>query len=219
MSSNGPQITDEMIDAEIARRRNRRNLLFFGAGLAALVVVVVAVTLGVVALTDDDESDNVAVGTYQRESRTTAPPTKTATVDVPVAIGTSQTLSDGGNREILTYAVTGVEIDGECTDPYASTPQNGHFLVVDIEVETTANYTTDYDSLLSPYQGDWSIVGPDGITETGLATGPSYGCTNSQVPDGFAPNSKYAYKVSFDTRNTTGTLRYIVGKSTTSWKY
>jgi hypothetical protein len=37
------------------------------------------------------------------------------------------------------------------------------------------------------------------------------------VPDGFALSSKYSYVIAFDTKNTTGTLRYSLGKAQSSW--
>lgn len=76
--------------------------------------------------------------------------------------------------------------------------------------QTTNNYSSDYDQVLSPYKGGWSIVGPDGITETGITTAAAYGCADSQIPRGRAPSSHFAYKVAFDARNTGGTLRYQV---------
>jgi hypothetical protein len=85
--------------------------------------------------------------------------------------------------------------------------------------ERGAPETGAADEVLLPYKGGWSIVGPDGITETGITTAAAYGCADSQIPRGRAPSSHYAYKVAFDARNTGGTLRYQVGSVINSWKF
>jgi hypothetical protein len=54
--------------------------------------------------------------------------------------------------------------------------------VVPSRGQTTNNYSSDYDEVISPYKGGWSIVGSDGITETGITTAAAYGCADSQIP-------------------------------------
>ncbi len=51
-------------------------------------------------------------------------------------------------------------------------------------------------------------MGQDGLTESSLATGPSFGCLDRSMslPDSLSPASKYRGAVVLDSANSSGTL-------------
>lgn len=199
------------------RRRSPWLWVALGAGVVLLVVVAVVATALIVGGQSDDSSSAAATSrTWTTTTATTTPPAD----DGPLALGEETTLT-GSGTEILTYAVTSI-VEGEqnCPGTVYNEIENGHLLVVGMKVTTTAAFDPDnYSTVLSPYKGGWTIVGPDGITETGITSAAAYGCTDDQIPRDFARSSTYQYKISFDTRNTTGLLKYSVGQAMSSWRF
>ncbi|ART68829.1 hypothetical protein BTO20_09715 [Mycobacterium dioxanotrophicus] len=124
------------------------------------------------------------------------------------------------NIPTLNYAVTSIVVDGLCPGPTIPST-HGHLLLVGLDVQTAPAFTAgNARGILSPYGGaGWSIIGPDGITQTGLTSSATYICADSQIPPVFAPNQHYAYKLAFDTSHTTGTLQYQVEYVISRWKY
>lgn len=124
------------------------------------------------------------------------------------------------NIPTLTYAVTSIDVDGRCPGPTIPTT-NGHLVLVGLDVQTTPEFSEQSArGILSPYGAPgWSIIGPDGITQTGLTSSATYICADSQIPQSFSPGQRYAYKLAFDTKNTTGTIQYQVESVISRWKY
>jgi hypothetical protein len=108
-----------------------------------------------------------------------------------------------------TFVVDKITVNGKCTNKYAQKPEHGHFVIVEMRVETTSNLSPDEYLSISP--SEWSIVGPDGVTESSLGTGPAYSCLDQkdQFPgQQFTPASKYRGTLALDTANTSGNLLY-----------
>jgi hypothetical protein len=189
------------------------------AFLAGAVVIIVVLVITVIVLATGNESAKTSTASSTR-TYTPYVPTSTPTVAPagPSGLGEPVTLENGG-VETLTYSVTSIEVDGHCPDRAYNPIEHGHLLVVGLDVQTASGYRSDFNDVLSPYKGGWSIVGADGITETGITSAAAYGCADAQIPRSFAANQHYVYKVAFDTRNTTGTLHYRVGSADNSWRY
>ena len=143
---------------------------------------------------------------------------------VPPATSVAPTFAQIGepitNIPTLTYTVTSIDVDGSCPGPPIPTT-NGHLLLVGLDVQTTPQFSAqNARGILSPYGAPgWSIIGPDGITQTGLTSSATYICADSQIPQTFSPGQRYAYKLAFDTKNTTGTIQYQVESVISRWKY
>lgn len=150
-------------------------------------------------------------------SETDAAAAATPTTPAPAEFTLGQRVT---NIPTLNYAVTSIEVDGPCPGPTIPST-HGHLLLVGLDVQTDPAYTPgNARGILSPYGGaGWSIIGPDGITQTGLTSSATYICADSQIPQVFAPNQHYAYKLAFDTSHTTGTVQYQVEYVISRWKY
>lgn len=90
-------------------------------------------------------------------------------------------------------------------------------------VRTTAALAPGQAANLSISPFAFSIAGPDGITETGLATVATMGCTseNAQLPyRDYSPSSQYAGTIVLDSRHTTGTLVFKpILRTPTGWEW
>ena len=73
---------------------------------------------------------------------------------------------------------------------------------------------------ITPHQ--WSVVGPDGVTESAIATGAAFTCLESseQLPvEQFTPSSKYRGKIVLDTASASGVLLFRPGITNGGWEW
>lgn len=66
------------------------------------------------------------------------------------------------------------------------------------------------------------MIGPDGVTEDAVATGPAFGCLDQaeQLPvDPFSPSSKFRGSLVLDTRSDSGTLVFRPGVGGAGWEW
>jgi hypothetical protein len=140
-----------------------------------------------------------------------APPVSTnARQNIEKKIGESAGL--GGtdpSSSALNFAITKITIDARCSEPYAEKAQNGHFILVDMSVSTSPTMDRTYGSyIINP--NNFSIVGPDGVTEAGesLTSMAAYTCLSQskQLPTTLAPGQRYLGTIVLDSRYTSGVL-------------
>ncbi len=111
----------------------------------------------------------------------------------------------------------------DCSSPYAEAPQNGNFIALDIRASTAENYPAD----VLPFwvsSGDFSVVGPDGVTVSNLGTPQSFMCMDYNDPnlftqDQFTPASQYRGTVILDVPTPTGTLIFTPLGATSGWEW
>src|SRR5690606_36659293 len=67
----------------------------------------------------------------------------------------------------MTFTVTDIEVDGGCTSGFSDPPENGHFIIVSMSIETApvSEWPAEAQGFPLLFYDNWSIVGPDGITE------------------------------------------------------
>ncbi|UTT70566.1 DUF4352 domain-containing protein [Arthrobacter sp. DNA4] len=130
-------------------------------------------------------------------------------------LGDPAGITNKDGKPMVNFTVNSITPDAPCTGPYPQAPQNGHFVVLDVAVETTPDFVSSQGPLtfdMGP--GMMKFVGKNGTTYNGnLGTGPAYTC----LPDtqmlsangrGIGPAEKVTGKVVLDVPDTTGTLIY-----------
>jgi hypothetical protein len=135
---------------------------------------------------------------------------------------------DSCTNVAVTFTLDKIELDPKCTGKSAKVldakPEHGHFVALSFTVKTTEKFTGDSASFsINPY--DFSVVGPDGITETTSYGSGTYGC----LPDSemlstsnYAPSSQYVGKVLIDTKHSRGTIMLrsaIMGDGGWEWEF
>ncbi|MQA11959.1 MAG: hypothetical protein GEU98_26160 [Pseudonocardiaceae bacterium] len=118
------------------------------------------------------------------------------------------------DEEFAVWTVRSIEVVDSCEEDYGGgytetvTPENGHFVVLDISIATSG----EFDAAEGLYVGDpmaFSVLGGDGVTESNLSTASSYGCFSAEtLPVELMPSQKYTGKIVLDSRNTSGSLIY-----------
>lgn len=176
-----------------------------------------------VAAAAESESSGAAA-----ESPTPAPdePKKSKRGNVIKEIGQGAgTYNIDTKDELANFVVNAIEVDPVCTSPYAadSPPENGHFIALDISVETFPELAeAPYPKFdLSP--GYMKIIAPNGTTSNvNLGSAASYGCLNDaeRLPmNGMGPAEKATGKIVIDSEVASGTLVISEGGSYTGWEY
>ncbi|MCE3551338.1 DUF4352 domain-containing protein [Pseudonocardia sp. RS11V-5] len=151
----------------------------------------------------------------------------TPTVDVPTAAAPTTPSAPTSERGFLVkqigetggwgvsngdisvkFVVDKITVDPQCTNRFASASEHGHFVQVDMRVETTPTMPTNMGYQINPFS--WSAVGADGVTESSIATGSSYSCIDNskQLTTQMTPGSKYRGSLVFDVTSPTGTLLF-----------
>lgn len=124
------------------------------------------------------------------------------------------------SSDVLTFAVDSIAVDAQCTERFAQPPTNGHLIVVALRVSTSPELKPqDAAGLFNPYA--FSVVGPDGVTETGLVTSSTYGCLaeGQRMPDSLAPGSQYRGTIVLDSKSASGVVQLRAGGQTGGWEW
>lgn len=129
-------------------------------------------------------------------------------------------VNESSGADTLSFTVDSIEVDPPCSDN-SLPPENGHFLVLNMRV-TTGSDLSSVGGTFFLTAGDWRVVGADGITETGLATGPAYGCIEqseriSDVPLG--AGQQFVGKIVLDSKNPSGAAIYAPPYVPGGWEW
>lgn len=191
------------------RRRKLGPVLILGVvGALTLAGAAVGITLAVTQY--DDKAP--AVRSVPSRSATPVPSSPRhipRTIEAAVGEQIAFVPQDGTEAEVL-FAITKITVDGKCTADYAQKSENGHFLFLEVSVDTSPRMASTFSAdLLNT--GNFSIIGADGLTENGnnLSSSPSYGCVPRarMLPLTLNPGQRYTGTIVLDSRHTHGKLR------------
>ncbi len=115
---------------------------------------------------------------------------------------------------MVNFTVNAITPDAPCAGPYVQPAENGHFVVLDVTIETlpeladpNGGYST-FDMNASMFK----FIGASGTTFNGnLGTASSFSCLPDEqlIPSGgVGPAEKVAGKVVLDVPETTGVLLF-----------
>ncbi len=120
------------------------------------------------------------------------------------------------------FRFTAIDVDPECTGEYVQEPERGHFIVLNVEVETY-KALADSDGTFQLAGNYFKTIGKDGITSIDGNTSPaSYSCfpESEYLPGDLGPSEKAKGKMVLDTSDTSGVLIYSHGPGPGwEWKY
>lgn len=137
---------------------------------------------------------------------------------------TAGLLDREGGEPWMEFRITDIEVDGECTGPYPDPPENGHFVIVSLAISTGSQWPEDWDDFtIDISASDWSVIGPDGLTQSNLDTFASYSCLaeRDELPYSIGRGENVVGKIVLDTSADTGILVYKpwYGGGVTGWEW
>lgn len=213
--------------------------------IVALIVVMalsVGVTVGVNLLMrgNDSGSQSVPVAEPKQEQPQKAQPDSSESTQpkgnsrgnlvkkIGEVAGITKSTTD--RTEVATWTVNSITLDAPCEPTYEgaeTTPVNGHFVMFDITVETTAEYDeSEFGTLTLGSPAVWKYIQKDGTQWNGRPDGTiskptTYSCLpdDQRLPGTIGQGVKVHGKVMFDLPSTDGYLVYTQGGATTGWEY
>lgn len=130
--------------------------------------------------------------------------------NLPKALGQDAGFTDQNGKVVVRFAVDSVTVDPKCDRYSGGHPaENGHLVALKMRVSTTTDSSSIGTVLFSA--DDFSYIGPNGITTTGLASGAAASCLKdseqmTQSPVG--PGQQYVGNVVLDIPGTSGSIVY-----------
>lgn len=121
-------------------------------------------------------------------------------------IGDPFGVTSEAGEQLATFVVTGITVDPPCTSDYASAPENGHFVKLDIQGETFPEFTAG-DMLLN--EGIFKVIAENGTTFNGyVGSGAAFGCLNPEerFPSTFGPAERMSGSLVLDVPTPTGVI-------------
>lgn len=139
-----------------------------------------------------------------------------------VGIASSSSI-DG--EQIVNFVVTSIEVDPGCSVGYMGTAENGYFVVVSIDAETTPALAKEPYPAYSLSSANWKIIADNGTTQNQSAATPAASICVSQAerfPQTLGPDEKATGKIVLDVVSASGTLVLLSGSGSGSgweWEY
>lgn len=117
---------------------------------------------------------------------------------------------NAGNPDdvIAEFKTTAIETDVKCTAEFAQPAQNGHYIAITMEVQTTPKLAEQSISKALYFTpGDFKVIGPDGTREND-SLGNSFGCLPDAelLPGEIGPGETASGKIVLDSAYTEGVL-------------
>ena len=130
-------------------------------------------------------------------------------------------LADHDDVLAAQFAVTDVVVDIPCTDEYADAPQNGHFIGIHLNVETTPELAQDEIGTLSFGQWGWLGFDADG-KRVNDPVGNALWCMTAtdQLPTDIGPGQSVSGWIVLDKPTTSGSVALTMGAANGwEWSY
>lgn len=207
--------------------------------LLVAAIVVVALSVGVAVAvntairnnTDEAASSKDYKKPEKAKPQQTEKPKTSSRGNLIKRIGDTASIykSQADKTLLASWTVTNITLDAPCVPAYEgaeTSPANGHFVVLDITVETTSDFDSDsYGPLGLGAPGYWTYIQNDGTQWNGNLDGTSskittYTCLpeNQRLPQIIGQGVKAQGKVLFDLPSTDGYLVYG-NESGHGWEY
>lgn len=153
-------------------------------------------------------------GSPESVPATTAAERPALNLPVPVELGRPFVVTDLAGAELTRVTIHNVEVDPSCPQgtSYAQPPKNGHYLSVEMEVETLPEFSTG--ALTYPGASDFEIRDGSGYTERSMPTDPQRCLVYDQIFKPMTAGNLYHGWVLLDTKQGASELIYKPGPTT-----
>lgn len=133
-------------------------------------------------------------------------------------VGEKAGLKNAQGKQTVELTVTKITPGFKCTGEYASPPENGNFIAIDVTMVTSKDFQVS-DLLVNSHS--WKVIGPDGTTENSSASGASFSCIpeNKAIPMTIGPGQSIKGTVILDSQYKSGAVMLPVGFSTGGWEW
>jgi hypothetical protein len=138
-------------------------------------------------------------------------------------VGELAGIRDANGEYLVSFTVNDIIVDIPCSDPYAEPSEHGHFVAVDVSVETSPSMlNSDLIQQFSMSSLTFQAIGPDGVTSNaGTDSFATLFCLDDAVelPTDIGPGETAQGLVLLDVEHPTGTLIYEDFWTDSAWEY
>lgn len=124
-------------------------------------------------------------------------------------VGETEVISADNGDQVVAFTISSISVDVPCTAEFAVPAENGHFLTLEMTVETSAKLADEINPFFLLGDGAWKAIAPDGTTSNAqLATGAALSCFDEAevLPSMIGPGEKATGKVVLDVEDNKGIL-------------
>lgn len=128
-------------------------------------------------------------------------------------------LSETDSTVIARFVITGFQIDPACQD-YSQPPKNGHYLEIQMNVETAPELAKSTQPTVSFSEYFWQAY-DSANKRLNDPVGNGYSCLDSSklLPSQIGPGQSISGSVLLDVADTTGTVALVMGQTGWEWRY
>lgn len=122
---------------------------------------------------------------------------------------------------LMQFSVTAIQPNFQCTSEYSEQPENGNFIAITLDVQTTAALAQVEEM---PYYNmsawDFRVIGPDGTREND-STGSASMCLDSSeaLPSEIGPGEHVVGTIVLDSKYTSGALAFVPAWIAGGWEW
>lgn len=135
-------------------------------------------------------------------------------------IGQLAGVTDEDDVTLARFVVTDIVLDPTCDREWADKPENGHYLALHLNVETTPELAdADYPEIwISEY--DWQVFDADG-KRLNDPQGNAYTCFSDgkTLPSSIGPGQSVSGYIVLDVASTSGFAMFAMGGSPIGWEW
>jgi hypothetical protein len=208
--------------------------LLRGAALSATALLALSLTAcaadvreGAVAEASDSPSPTSAKSTPTKSATPTPSPTEVKESRSPRGnllgeVGDTASILSLDEETLVDFTINSITVDPKCTAPRADKAENGHFLVLDVDVETQPGMEEVLygEFAMNPYF--FKAIDKDGKTSNAdFGTSASYSCLKDgeELPGLIGDAETASGKVILDTDVESGTLVFEMDELGWEWEY
>ena len=134
--------------------------------------------------------------------------------------GDGASVTDKGKTVQVSHRL--IKVDAKCPGKYASKPENGHFVALDVSMETIPELAQSVNPQFGLAGYAWKAIAANGTTFNGnVFTGAAYMCLDdaARFPSALGPGEKATGKIILDVPTTSGVLVHQQGFMPTGWEW
>lgn len=112
-------------------------------------------------------------------------------------------------KEVASFVVNSIAVDPGCTNEFATEPENGHFVVLDVSLKTEPELAEAPSPSFGLAGIGWTAIAPNGTTSNAdTFSGAAFMCLDDSevLPSALGPGEQATGKIVLDVENPEGVL-------------
>lgn len=125
-------------------------------------------------------------------------------------------------KTVATFVINSIQLDPACTSQYAQPSENGHFVALEVSMETMPELAESVNPQFGLAGYGWKAIAENGTTFNGdIFTAGAYMCLDDaeKFPSALGPAEKATGKIILDVPTATGVLVHKQGFMAAGWEW